>query len=81
MSGKGSKPRPYSVDQKTFDSNWDSIFNRKKKTDQEKFDEAIMKDEYYDKLTTEEALTEMVRISEEMGDYVNVPIDNPLIKK
>ena len=81
MSGKGSKPRPYSVDQKTFDSNWDSIFNRKKKTDQEKFDEAIMKNEYYDKLTTEEALTEMVRISEEMGDYVNVPIDNPLIKK
>ena len=81
MSGKGSKPRPYSVDQKTFDSNWDSIFNKKKKTDQEKFDEAIMKNEYYDKLTTEEALTEMVRISEEMGAYVDEPIDNPLIKK
>lgn len=81
MSGKGSKPRPYSVDQKTFDSNWDSIFNRKKKTDQEKFDEAIMKNEYYDELTTEEALQEMVRISEEMGDYIDGPIDNPLIKK
>ena len=81
MSGKGSKPRPYSVDQKTFDSNWDSIFNKKKKTDQEKFDEAIMKNEYYDKLTTEEALTEMVRISEEMGAYVDEPIENPLIKK
>ena len=27
--GKGSKPRPYSVDQKTFDSNWDTIFKKK----------------------------------------------------
>jgi hypothetical protein len=26
---KGSNPRPYSVDQKTFDSNWDSIFKKK----------------------------------------------------
>lgn len=81
MSGKGSKPRPYSVDHNTFDSNWDSIFNKKKKTDQEKFDEAIIKNEYSDKLTTEEALQEMVRISEEMGAYVDEPIDNPLIKK
>lgn len=27
MSGKGSKPRPYSVSQKEFASNWDKIFN------------------------------------------------------
>jgi hypothetical protein len=27
--GKGSSPRPYSVDQKTFDDNWDKIFNKK----------------------------------------------------
>jgi hypothetical protein len=27
--GKGSRPRPFSVDQKTFDSNWDAIFKRK----------------------------------------------------
>ena len=27
MSGKGSKPRPHSVDLKTFNSNWDNIFN------------------------------------------------------
>lgn len=46
--GKGSRPRPYSVDQKTFDSNWDAIFNKKKKTDTEKFDEAVVKNEYYD---------------------------------
>ena len=31
MSGKGSRPRPYSVDQKTFDSNWDAIFGKKNK--------------------------------------------------
>jgi len=48
MAGKGSRPRPFSVDQKTFDANWDNIFNKNKKTDAEKFDEAIMKDEYYD---------------------------------
>ncbi len=46
--GKGSRPRPYSVDQKTFDSNWDAIFSKKKKTDAEKFDEAVTKNEYYD---------------------------------
>lgn len=28
MSGKGSRPRPYSVDQKTFDTNWDRIFSK-----------------------------------------------------
>jgi hypothetical protein len=27
--GKGSAPRPYSVDQDTFSNNWDSIFKRK----------------------------------------------------
>lgn len=29
MSGKGSAPRPYSVDQTTFDQNWDRIFGKK----------------------------------------------------
>ena len=28
MAGKGSRPRPFSVDQKTFDSNWDAIFKK-----------------------------------------------------
>jgi hypothetical protein len=45
---KGSNPRPFSIDQTTFDNNWDRIFNRKKPTEQEKFDSAVMKDEYYD---------------------------------
>jgi hypothetical protein len=26
--GKGSRARPFSVDQKTFDNNWDSIFKK-----------------------------------------------------
>jgi hypothetical protein len=28
--GKGSRPRPYSVDQKTFDNNWENIFRKNK---------------------------------------------------
>jgi hypothetical protein len=39
------------------------------------------KNEYYDILTTEEALVEMMRVSEEMGAYIDEPIDNPLVKK
>jgi hypothetical protein len=27
--GKGSRARPFSVDQKTFDTNWDAIFGRR----------------------------------------------------
>ncbi len=48
MSGKGSRPRPFSVSQEEFGNRFDAIFGKKKKTDAEKFDEAIMKDEYYD---------------------------------
>ena len=33
--GKGSKPRPFSVDQKTFDSNFDRIFGQKKQPSEE----------------------------------------------
>jgi hypothetical protein len=47
--GKGSKPRPFSVDQETFENNFDRIFGKKKKSEEEKFDEqVVMKDEYYD---------------------------------
>lgn len=30
MSGKGSSPRPFSVNYKTFANNWDAIFNKEK---------------------------------------------------
>ena len=29
-AGKGSRPRPYSVDQETFKSNWETIFGQSK---------------------------------------------------
>jgi hypothetical protein len=32
MSGKGSRPRPFSVSQDTFASNWDNIFRKKEMT-------------------------------------------------
>ena len=28
--GKGSAPRPFEVDQKTFESNWEAIFGKRK---------------------------------------------------
>ena len=31
--GKGSSPRPFSVDKKKFDDNWDKIFGKKEKKD------------------------------------------------
>lgn len=36
MSGKGSRPRPFSVDRKTFENNWDRIFGKKKTKNQNK---------------------------------------------
>jgi len=36
MSGKGSRPRPFSVDRTTFETNWDKIFGKKKFTDSKK---------------------------------------------
>lgn len=40
--GKGSKPRPFSVDRKTFENNWDSIF----------------KNDYQDELSTEDCVVD-----------------------
>jgi len=31
MSGKGDRPRPYSVDSKTMESNWEKAFGDKSK--------------------------------------------------
>lgn len=45
MSGKGSRSRPFSVDQKTFDANWDNIFEKNKSVIEE-----------VSKLVTEETL-------------------------
>ena len=33
INGKGSKPRPFSVDRKTFEENWEKIFGKKDASD------------------------------------------------
>ena len=43
--GKGSSPRPFSVDKQTFDDNWNKIFG--KKTPQE-IDDAKAEDEAFE---------------------------------
>jgi len=48
--GKGSKPRPFSVDQKTFDNNWDRIFSKKEDNT------GTDKNEYQDVLSTEDCV-------------------------
>jgi len=67
--GKGSKPRPFSVDQETFENNFDRIFGKKntlpeyelnKSTGEvQKVDDntGVTQDEYQDILSTEECLT------------------------
>lgn len=54
MSGKGSKPRPYSVSQEEYDKRWDHIFNRDLKED----NTGTNKNEYYDELSTEDCLVD-----------------------
>lgn len=59
MSGKGSSPRPYSVDKDTYDKNWDLIFGNKKKNQPAVSDNdntGTDRNEYYDVITTEEAV-------------------------
>lgn len=50
--GKGSKPRPYSVDKETFENNWDRIFSKKKKED----NTGVTQNEFQDVLSTEDCL-------------------------
>ena len=52
--GKGSSPRPYSVSNQEYAERWDAIFGRDIETKKDK---------------REQALDEMVRISEELGLY------------
>ena len=47
--GKGSSPRPYSVDQKTFSENWNNIF---KKKDPKENDDAIAEDEEFKRIAS-----------------------------
>jgi hypothetical protein len=53
--GKGSSPRPYSVDAETFSDNWDLIFNKKKKED----NTGVTKNDYQDILSTEDCIDDL----------------------
>jgi|688.fasta_scaffold1783784_1 hypothetical protein len=84
--GKGSNPRPFSVDQKTYNDNWDKIFKKEKECKCEKCKCNIKKSssDFQDILSTEDcvldALKEMNRISDKSGDYITNEI-NTLDKK
>ena len=75
-NGKGSKPRPFSVSQQEYESRWDAIFGRDVKED----NTGTSKDEFYDVLTTEDALTKLHRANEELGLSYDDTY-NPLVKK
>ena len=44
MSGKGSSPRPFSVDSKTYRDNWDRIFT---KNDPRSLDDSMNEEEAF----------------------------------
>ena len=44
MSGKGSSPRPFSVDQETYDKNWNAIFNNPQERDDALAEEEAFKE-------------------------------------
>jgi hypothetical protein len=50
--GKGSAPRPYSVDKETFDSNWDRIFKPK----MDHYSDLPSPESYQDILSTEDCV-------------------------
>jgi len=46
--GKGSAPRPFSVDRETFENNWDLIFKKKSDT--------ISNNDFQDQMSTEDCV-------------------------
>lgn len=57
--GKGSAPRPVSIDQSMFDSNWENIFGKKTKRP----------DDYQDILSTEDCiLAALDKLCEQKND-------------
>jgi hypothetical protein len=51
-AGKGSKPRPFSISQKEYDTRWDAIFQRELKED----NTGTSKNDYQDLLSTEDCI-------------------------
>ena len=83
MSGKGSASRPFSVSQDEYSNNFNKIFRKPNPKDVEdaraedeefkriekQFDKSIMKNEYQDILSTEDALEALVEENQRLGLY------------
>ena len=68
--GKGSAPRPFSVSQETYGDNFDAIFRKKKPVED---NTGISKNEYYDIMTTEEALRSNAETQEALNHNKTTP--------
>jgi hypothetical protein len=55
---KGSMPRPYSVDLKTFDNNWDNIF---RKPDPRVIEDQQNEDEAFERIAKESQVKDSVQ--------------------
>jgi hypothetical protein len=55
MSGKGSSPRPFSVSQKDFGTNFDAIFRR---PDPRVVEDARIEDEAFETINKQKAINE-----------------------
>lgn len=51
--GKGSSPRPFSVDRKKFEDNWDRIFNKKNEELSNTIEEKESKEKVSDKTSSD----------------------------
>jgi hypothetical protein len=74
QNGKGSKPRPYSVDQKTFEDNWSKTFGAKNKPGKTCMYSHLPAVENYmneddDYKNRSKILDELTELSQEMGLY------------
>jgi hypothetical protein len=56
MAGKGSKPRPFSVNQETFNDNWDRIFKPAMDEYSDLPSPEAYKNDYQDILSTEDCI-------------------------
>ena len=74
MSGKGSSPRPFSVNQQTFSNNWDAIFGPK--TPKE-VDDAKAEDEAFNSISSQgSAVVEHRAHNPEVGGAIPSPATN-----
>lgn len=60
MSGKGSKPRPFSVSQKQFGDSWDKIFGKKERINTTQSDDGSIDDGNTEEKEEREASTQSI---------------------